>query len=73
MVEESKYCSDLMKKQFNKEFVFTKKDNKDFKNSIICCIWDNEYVHGNFKRRDHSHVTGYIQALHIETVMSKLC
>ena len=28
MIEESKYCSDLMKKHFNKEFVMFKKDNE---------------------------------------------
>ena len=27
MVEESKYCSDVMKKHFNKELVMTKEDN----------------------------------------------
>ena len=30
MVEESKYCSEVMKKHFNKEPVVTKKDNEDF-------------------------------------------
>ena len=34
MIEESKYCSDVMKKHFNKELVITKKDNEDFENSI---------------------------------------
>ena len=33
MVEKSKYCSDVMKKHFNKKLVMTKKDNQDFKNS----------------------------------------
>ena len=31
MVKESKYCTNLMKKHFNKELVMTKKENKDFK------------------------------------------
>ena len=30
MIEESKTCSDVMKKHFNKELVMNKKDNKDF-------------------------------------------
>ena len=30
MIEESKYCSDIMKKRFNNELVMTKKDNEDF-------------------------------------------
>ena len=31
MIEESKYCSDVTKKHFNKETAMTKEDNKDFK------------------------------------------
>ena len=30
MIEESKYCSNVMKKHFNKELVMTKEDNEDF-------------------------------------------
>ena len=44
MIEESKYCSDVMKKLFNKELLMTKKDNKDFENSTKCWIYDNDYV-----------------------------
>ena len=33
MIKESKYCSDVMKKHFNKELVMTKEDNEDFENS----------------------------------------
>ena len=33
MVEESKYCSDVMRKYFSKELVMTKKDVADFENS----------------------------------------
>ena len=33
MIEESKYCSDVMKKYFNKELVINKEDNKDFETS----------------------------------------
>ena len=32
-IEESKYCSDVIKKHFNKELVMTKEDNEDFENS----------------------------------------
>ena len=38
MIEESKYCSDVIKKKFNKELVITKEDNEDFENSIKCCV-----------------------------------
>ena len=33
MIQESKYCNDVMKKYFIKELVMTKKDNEDFENS----------------------------------------
>ena len=32
MIEESKYCSEVMKKPFNKKLVMTIRDNDDFKN-----------------------------------------
>ena len=35
MIKESKYCSDVMKKDFNKELVMTKKDNEHFKNYLM--------------------------------------
>ena len=36
IIEESKYCSDVMKKHFNKELVMTNEDNEDFENSTKC-------------------------------------
>ena len=30
MIKESKYCSNVMEKHFNKELVMIKKDNEDF-------------------------------------------
>ena len=36
MTEERKYCSDVIKKHFNKELVMTKKDTKGFENSTEC-------------------------------------
>ena len=58
MIEESKYCSKVMKKHFNKELVMTKKDYKDFKNSTKCWICDNSYLDGAVKVRDNCHITG---------------
>ena len=55
-IEESKYCSNVMKKYFNKELVMTKKDNEDFENSSKCWICDNAYVDGDVKVRNH--ITG---------------
>ena len=42
-----------MKKHFNKEFVMTKEDNEDFENSTKCWIFDNDYIDGDVKVRDH--------------------
>ena len=58
MIEETKYCSDVIKKHFNKELVMSKGDNEDFKNSTKCWICDNDYVDNNVKVRDHCHITG---------------
>ena len=44
MVEESKFCTDIMKKYFNKELMMTKEDDEDFENSNKCWICDNVYV-----------------------------
>ena len=71
IIEESKYCSDLIKKHFNKELAMTKEDNENFKNSAKCWICDNDYVDNNAKVRDHCHITN-IEALHIEIVISIL-
>ena len=58
MIEESKYCSEVMKKHFNKEFVMTKEDNEDFKNSTKCWICDNDYIDNSIKVKHHCHITG---------------
>ena len=58
MIEESKYCSDVIKKHFNKELVMTKEDDEHFENSAKCWICDNTYVDGDVKARDHFYITG---------------
>ena len=58
MIEESKYCSEVMKKQFNKELLMTKKDNENFKNSTKRWICDNGYIDNDVKVRDHCQITG---------------
>ena len=47
MIEESIYCSDVMKKHFHKELVMTEEENENFKNSDKCWICDNDYVHND--------------------------
>ena len=53
MVKESKHCSDVMKKHFNKELIMTKNEN-----STKCLICDNHFVDGDAKVRDHCHIAG---------------
>ena len=36
MIKESKYCSNVIEKYFNKELVMNKEDNEDFENSAKC-------------------------------------
>ena len=43
MIEEGKYCIDVMKKHFNKELLMAKEDNKDWKNSTRCSVCDTKY------------------------------
>ena len=58
MIKETKYCSDVMNKQFNKQLVMTKEDNEDFENSTKCLICDNDYIDHNLKVRYYCHITG---------------
>ena len=62
MIKESKYCSDVLKKNFNKELVMTKEDNEDFENSTKCWICDNDYTDTYVKVRDHCRITGKYRA-----------
>ena len=41
MVKESKYCSRVTGKHFNKQLVMTEKDN--FQSSKKCWIYDNDF------------------------------
>ena len=62
MINANKYCSEMMKKHFNKDIVMNKEDNEDFINSTKCWICDNDYV-------DNDVITGKYWALNIEIVM----
>ena len=56
MIKESKYCSEVMEKHFNKELAMNKEGSEDFKNSTKCCICDNDYVDNDVKLRDYYHM-----------------
>ena len=57
MIDESKHCSDVMKKHFNKELVMTKEDNEDFESSTKFWICDKDYIDAYVKLRDYCHIT----------------
>ena len=57
-MKKRKYCSEVIKKYFNKELVMTKEDNEDFKNPTKCWICDNDYINSDVKVKDHGHSTG---------------
>ena len=56
MIEERKYCTDIMKKHFNKKFAMTKNDDEDFENFTKCRIYINVYVDCDVKVTDHCHI-----------------
>ena len=58
MIEEGNFCTNIMKKNFTKELVMTKKDNEYFENSTKRWICDNFYVECGVQVRDHCHITG---------------
>ena len=70
MIEENKYCSDVMKEFFDKEFVMNKEDDEGFANSTKCWICDIVFVDGDVKIGAIS--LGNIGALRIEIIMSRL-
>ena len=59
-MEESKYCSNVMKKHFNKKLLITKKNDANFENSTKCWICDNVYVDSDVKVRDYCHITSKV-------------
>ena len=73
MIEESKYCSKVMKKHFNEKLVMTIEDNENFKNSSKCWICDNDYIDNDVISIDIIVILlEKIEALHIEIVISIL-
>ena len=62
MIEENKYCSDVMEKYF--KLVIIKKHNEDFKNSTKCWIYDNVYIEGDVKVRDYCHFRNHTGSTH---------
>ena len=58
MLEEVKYCKDVIKKNFNKPLVMTEDDEMRFKQMDECYICGEKYVEKDVHVRDHCHING---------------
>ena len=58
MLEEVKYCKNIMKKRFNKPLRMTEKDEEKFQKAEECHICDKRYTEKDIRVRDHCHITG---------------
>ena len=58
MLEEVKYCKNIMKTKFNKKLVMTKEDIKNFSKADECHICNKKYMKKDIIVRDHCHITG---------------
>ena len=58
MLEEVKYCKDVIKKNFNKPLVMTEDDEMRFKQMDECYICGEKYTDKDVRVRDHCHING---------------
>ncbi|XP_068704482.1 uncharacterized protein [Montipora foliosa] len=58
MLEEVKYCKNVMKKYFDKPLKMTKDDEDKFQKADKCHICEKKYNKTDVRVRDHCHVTG---------------
>ena len=58
MLEEVKYCKNIMKKEFNKPLIMTDNDELSFKLEQKCHICEESYKDKDIRVRDHCHITG---------------
>ena len=72
MIKESRFCSDVMKKHFDKELLMTKEDNEDFKQSTKCYNDSLTMIMLIMMLKKEINVISLenIEPLHIETVIS---
>ena len=67
MLEEVKYCKNIMKKEFNKPLKMTKDDEEEFQKAQECHICNKKYTDKDIRVRDHCHITGkYRRSAHQE-------
>ena len=65
LLEEQKEIKKIIKQNFNKHMIISKKEQNDFKNAKSCNICNKEYSNEDVPVRDHCHVTGKFQKLKI--------
>ena len=58
MLDEVKYCKNVMKNKFNKSLKMTDEDEIKFKKAEACHICNKKYTDKDIRVRDHCHVTG---------------
>ena len=58
MLEEVKYCKDIIRRKFNKPLVMTEDDQMCFKLMDKCYICGEKYTDKDVRVRDHCHITG---------------
>ena len=58
MLEEVKYCKQIMKTCFNKPLKMTEDDENEFQKAKACHICDKAYIEKDIRVRDHCHITG---------------
>ena len=58
MLEEVRYCKNIIKYKFNKSLRMTKEDENDFQKADICHIYAKKYSDKDIRVRDHCHITG---------------
>ena len=58
MLEEVKYCKNVIKYKFNKQLNVTKEDEIKFKKADSCHICNKKYTATDIRVRDHCHITG---------------
>ena len=58
MLEEVKYCKNIMKKEFNKPLIMTKENEDKFQKAEECHICNKQYTDKDIRVRDHCHITG---------------
>ena len=58
MLEEVKYCKNVIKKEFNKPLRMMKDDEEKFQKAEECHIYDKKYTDKDIRVRDHCHITG---------------